>query len=381
MVTSARDAAKLPDGGRFAALDSLRGVAALGVVAYHIHGSGYLFNSALVRSGWLWVDFFFVLSGFVIAASYGERLAQGFAVGRFMVLRLGRIYPLHIAMLALYLGIELTRLVFQPEGWSSNPPFAGRRSPELLGASALLIQTFLETPSAWNPQSWSIAVEIWLYLAAALLWRALGGRAWIAALVAALVAGALILTQVTLPVLTWGVLRGIAGFGLGIACWRWRGCLPGGTLAEMLCLAAIATIFLLSLIEPAPLADLAFAATVLVFAREQGAISRVLLQRWALFLGSLSYSLYMVHVFVVARGMDLLRWVGLGETTLNDGAPLEQIVAAPWLADLLGIGLIAACVPVAWFAWRFLEWPARAWSRRRAARMGVAAEEHAAPTI
>ena len=381
MVASASAPASLPDGGRFAALDSLRGIAALGVAAYHIHGGGPLFDSALVRSGWLWVDFFFVLSGFVIAASYGERLVSGFAVRRFMLLRLGRIYPLHIAVLALYLCIELLRLIFQPDGWSANPPFAGRRSAELLLASTLLIQTFLATPSAWNPQSWSIAVEVWLYLAAALLWRSLGGRAWIVALVAAVAAGFLILTQVTLPVLTWGVLRGIAGFGLGIACWHWRGRLPGGTLTELLCLAAIATVFLLPLVEPAPLADLAFAATVLVFAREQGAISRVLLQRWALLLGTLSYSLYMVHVFVIARGMDALRWLGLGEMTLVDGVPYKQIVAAPWLADVLGVGLIAACVPVAWLTWHFIEWPARAWSRRRAARMGVGAEEAVAPTI
>ena len=353
----------------------------MGVAAHHIQGNGLLFDSALVRGGWLWVDFFFVLSGFVIAASYGERLASGFAVRRFMLLRLGRIYPLHIAMLALYLGIELVRLAFQPEGWSLNAPFAGLRSPEYLVASVLLIQTFALRESAWNPQSWSIAVEIWLYLVAALTWRVLGERAWRAALAAALIALVLIVAEVALPVLTPRVLRGIAGFGLGIACWRWRGRLSGGTLAELLCLAAIATVFLFPLIAPAPLADLAFAATVLVFAREQGAISRVLLRRWGLFLGSLSYSLYMVHVFVVARGMDALRLFGLSEVTLSDGAPLKQIVAAPWLADVLGICLIAACIPVAWFAWRFIEWPSRAWSRRLAARMGVAAEERAAPTI
>ena len=213
------------------------------------------------------------------------------------------------------------------------------------------------------------------------MWRALGGRAWIAALVLALVAAALVSSTLALPVLTPRVLRGIAGFGLGIACWRWRGRLPGGTLAEALCLLAIATVFLLPLAEPAPLADLAFAATVLVFARERGAISRVLLQRWALFLGTLSYSLYMVHVFVIARGMDGLRLIGLGSVTLVDGVPYKQIVAAPWLADALGVGLIAACVPVAWLTWRFIEWPARAWSRRRAEAMGVTEQERSAPTI
>jgi peptidoglycan/LPS O-acetylase OafA/YrhL len=66
---------------------------------------------------------------------------------------------------------------------------------------------------------------------------------------------------------------------------------------------------------------------------------------------------------------------------LVDGVPYKQIVAAPWLADLLGVALIAACVSVAWLTWRFIEWPARAWSRRRAARMGVAAQERIAPTI
>jgi peptidoglycan/LPS O-acetylase OafA/YrhL len=56
---------------------------------------------------WLFVDFFFVLSGFVIAASYGERLVKGFGVERFMLLRLGRLYPVHIVVLAVYVAYEL----------------------------------------------------------------------------------------------------------------------------------------------------------------------------------------------------------------------------------------------------------------------------------
>ena len=91
-------APKQPD--RYIALDSLRGIAALGVAAYHLHGGGALFDLAVVRGGWLWVDFFFVLSGFVISSSYGERLAQDFSLARFMLLRLGRVWPLHINVLA-----------------------------------------------------------------------------------------------------------------------------------------------------------------------------------------------------------------------------------------------------------------------------------------
>src|SRR2546430_1942701 len=56
-------------------------------------------------------DFFFVLSGFVIAANYQQRLLDGFGVGRFLLLRLGRLYPLHFTMLALFVGVELLRVL------------------------------------------------------------------------------------------------------------------------------------------------------------------------------------------------------------------------------------------------------------------------------
>ncbi|WP_454616650.1 hypothetical protein [Bradyrhizobium cenepequi] len=55
------------------------------------------------RKAYLFVDFFFVLTGFVIASNYRSRLADGFSAGRFLVLRLGRIYPLHIVTLLLFI--------------------------------------------------------------------------------------------------------------------------------------------------------------------------------------------------------------------------------------------------------------------------------------
>ena len=78
MVASATAIARLPDGGRFVALDSWRGLAALGIAVRHINGSGPLTSGALHDNLSMAVDFFFVLSGFVIAAAYGERLREGF---------------------------------------------------------------------------------------------------------------------------------------------------------------------------------------------------------------------------------------------------------------------------------------------------------------
>lgn len=77
---------------RIDVLDALRGICALLVVLVHFRSNGYIAQLPVLRNGWLFVDYFFVLSGFVIAHSYGARLASGeVSVARFMGLRMGRI--------------------------------------------------------------------------------------------------------------------------------------------------------------------------------------------------------------------------------------------------------------------------------------------------
>ena len=72
---------------RFSTLDGLRGVAAIMVLLYHC--------DQMAPRGYLGVDLFFALSGFVIARAYGDRLASGMPVGRFVALRLVRLYPMY----------------------------------------------------------------------------------------------------------------------------------------------------------------------------------------------------------------------------------------------------------------------------------------------
>src|SRR5258708_14456580 len=62
---------------RFRALDSWRGICALLVAAHHLEARGFIYWQPLVRNAWLFVDFFFVLSGFVIAHAYGANLSHG----------------------------------------------------------------------------------------------------------------------------------------------------------------------------------------------------------------------------------------------------------------------------------------------------------------
>ena len=159
MVATSADASRTP--GRFVALDSLRGLAALCIVYYHIGDFGWIAGLRPFRHGWMLVDFFFVLSGFVIAASYGARLAEGYPRGRFLLVRLGRVYPLHIVTVALYVALEF--LVFRPV--LEEP-----HSLTALVRGVFLLDAFIRgAGNFFAPVSWAIAVEMVAYALAAVL--------------------------------------------------------------------------------------------------------------------------------------------------------------------------------------------------------------------
>lgn len=79
--------------GRYYTLDGMRGVAAIAVVLHHI---GLAVNEKLAQSGHIAVDFFFALSGFVLALAYTKRLSEGIGFLRFMQIRAIRLYPLFV---------------------------------------------------------------------------------------------------------------------------------------------------------------------------------------------------------------------------------------------------------------------------------------------
>ena len=71
-VTASADTGVRGGEARFAALDSWRGIAALLVALLHFRFLGHFYSLDFVRNSWLFVDFFFVLSGFVITHAYAD---------------------------------------------------------------------------------------------------------------------------------------------------------------------------------------------------------------------------------------------------------------------------------------------------------------------
>ena len=163
---------------RYRALDGLRGAAALLVVFYHIefHSAqwpNYLTDNGLTRHGYLAVDLFFILSGFVISANYSARINSFLEGRKFLFLRFFRLYPLHVAVLMALFLFECVKLAVQYFALmtpSQQPPFTGDRSPGALVASLLLINGWhVSDVAAWNGPSWSISCEFAAYLLFAVL--------------------------------------------------------------------------------------------------------------------------------------------------------------------------------------------------------------------
>jgi len=366
---------------RFAALDSLRGLAALGVLLRHLPASNGFAILPIADAGGLFVDLFFVISGFVIAESYGERLAAGFPAKRFAVLRLGRVLPLHLVMVAAFLVLELVAWAFGSGGLNLRAPFTGGHSPEhLLRAVLLLDGYFPDKNNYYNGVSWSIGIELLLYALAVLAFRA--KRIGLAAFMSIGLAGlALQYAKVDVPGLTNSLERGLAGFATGLACWLLHRARSGAALPLAGWLETLALASVVGFVWFAPgsnhsaLIVLPSALAVFVFAHQSGWLSRLLLTRWPLWLGTISYSFYMVHMMVLARIADLFllasRVTGwpLATSTWQDGIPIKAIDLPLIPALLVQLAMIASCAGVAQLTWRWIEEPARQWSRLRAERL------------
>ena len=380
---------------RYIVLDSLRGVCACMVALLHFKTLGVISNSGFVNNSFLFVDFFFVLSGFVIAASYGQRLRDGFPFRKFMLLRLGRVYPLHAFMLLVFLAFEI--FASFAAGLSDRTPFTGSYEPALLAYSFLMLHTFLGPDGLpWNGPSWSIAVEVWTYVVFGLLFR-FAGR-WMLPMAGAIIVAApiylLFVTDRYLNVFHDGALvRCLYGFALGVfAHWlisRQKAVSLSTIIFTLVeATAVIAVIWFVSVANAGPItlaAPWLFLAAILIFAREGGYISRFLKIAPMVFVGTLSFSIYMIHVFVQYRMFNVFSALGnvLNVPLIIKVDGVKYLGYSSAFADIMSLAMLVIVIALAWLSYEFVEEPGRKWSRRLliSPRSSDATAERAAPSF
>ena len=346
----------------FSILDGLRGIAALAVVVYHfmeivVPDYDHLF----IAHAYLAVDFFFCLSGFVIACAYDTRLKK-IGLGAFVRRRLIRLHPLVVV------GSLLGFLTFWLDPFHNLFAAYAPQAGQLLLASCLLVpypalpeRSFNLFPL--NAPMWSLFWEYGANVAYALVLIYL--RPSILRLLLLLAAGALVYQACTAPNLSGGWSRDTfwsgAGrvsysFLAGVVLYRARGILP-----TRLGFGGVSLLLLIGLLLPyyKEITQLTDALTVLFYfpllvALGAGAQLAPRLARLCRWLGELSYPLYMVHYPFV--------WVFLSyvETQKPPASTLAWVVPGATLA-LVGLAylvLVAVDAPLRRYLSR-LDMPAR----------------------
>jgi peptidoglycan/LPS O-acetylase OafA/YrhL len=299
------------------ALTGIRAVAASMVLL--LHTSQNVADGAWrgFEPGYLGVDLFFILSGFVITHVYLASLARpgGEALAVFLWHRFVRLYPVHLTMVlglvAVVYGARAAGVGFhQPESW---------RGEDLVW-HLLLVHAWgpLDT-AGWNAPSWSISAEWFAYLLFPLLALALARlRSGMAALLVA--AAALVATMAALaaggwPLNSWlgppALIRVSGEFLAGAAMCRavMLGTVPrSGDLVGLVALAAIA----FAAWAEAPDGILVgLALLVLAAATARGPLEKVLACGPVVWVGEISYSIYMVHFPVLIISRRALEATGL----------------------------------------------------------------------
>lgn len=151
---------------RISELESVRGIAALLVVFFHIpRWNPALYDVAVIRNGYLMVELFFVLSGFVIHRAYSSRLSNFSELARFQFLRFSRLYPVHLLFLAFFVLVEIGKYLAAGK-MSVNSAAFGENSVTALVQHLFLVQAVGPTGNSFtfNVPSWSISVEFYTYL-------------------------------------------------------------------------------------------------------------------------------------------------------------------------------------------------------------------------
>ena len=322
------------------ALTSVRGIAAWIVVLYHIRfaidGLPAPVASALGK-GYLAVDFFFLLSGFVIWMTYAERLRSGGwrALPGFFQRRIARVWPLH--------AFVLTGAVAFALGMAA----LGRHDPQRfpfgeLPLHYLMLQNWGFTQRlAWNDPAWSISCEFGAYLLFPLLawivdWQRVPSFGVVAAIIALGLVLHLLMRTAGASTLGWeitrlGLLRCVVEFAIGTAVYalwvrrraRWRLPAVAAGLAAMVLLGGCCAGWL-----PETFAVvLGFAALLLAVALTSARAGNPLEARWLHYLGEISYATYLGH---------FLLWHGFKLVLVDDPFHVHPLLIGLYVALVLG---------------------------------------------
>ena len=345
---------------------SLRGWAALMVVLVHFRS---FFHASIdpddvtffLAKGYLWVDFFFILSGFIMAYVYDIENPRRHSPRETLHYLIARIYPLHfVSLVATLLFFILVALINWSLGEEPCCVFHDSlRNAESLVANLFLIHAWgMFDWVTWNFPSWSLSAEFFCYLIFAALLTIDGSNRKLA-LVALACISALFYCLCIATVsdvdenFRLSALRAASAFTIGIMLFLKRGVvstLPERNLTYIQIAACIALFLTLHFGLTDILSIGLMALIVLVTWEDRGCLCNCLDTRPLHTIGLLSFSIYMWHY--------LIKFIAQQDWERLTGLPVQSSATGSVLFVTCMLGLV---IPVAIWSYRYLEIPTRKW--------------------
>ena len=344
----------------------MRGLAAIIVALMH---SPFLFNErhSIIAQGSIFVDYFFVLSGFVMAHAYTHKIEGGLRALEFIKLRVIRLYPLHLVLLIIWsLYVLAKAYAFFGLGIGSNP-FVMNNWFTFLSNLLLINSMGVNDTLSWNYPAWSISVELFTYIVFFIFvyYRRLNSTVSLM-LVSALSYTALyVLTQednTLLSTYKYGFVRCLGGFFLGTVTYRLskKIKLLGArrVLANFFELTSLSLMLVCVYLSGSSklfqlLSFSSFAFMILVFSiQSQGILSRILEFKALLFVGKISYSIYLIHALIFALACNIYQYI----------LKLPVVIVEPdiryvdvWYADIINFLCISITLILSSYTYKYIE--------------------------
>ena len=309
---------------RFEVLDIFRGLFASLVFLFHLgpFAETPILNNRFVENSDMFVDFFFVLSGFVIAYSY-QNISDWQQLRLFLTKRVYRIYPLHFVMLIAFVGMEVAKNLLEKYITVNNLINPANNIKTFF--TSLFLLNSIPIPGvkdvSWNIPSWSISAEMMAYLvfAGLVLFIHFRGQLsrknlYYSLIILLSLAGLWSLShsfQINYS-FDYGFLRSILGFFTGVLCFNFfsRSHVTVRTWNTMLFSAGelLSLILIVACIYNGEklkhwgaIFEVVFFICIYIFSFEKGFISALLKPIGLLRkMGQYSYSIYMTHALFVS---------------------------------------------------------------------------------
>lgn len=388
-------------------LTPLRGIAALLTVMFHVDlmlgGGGNLLvkfkDSLLFTRLYLMVDFFFILSGFIMCHVYGKWFNDSVEKNefkQFTIARFARVYPLHFVTLLYCIGLKLVFIA--AGGITADPMDAVSNNWAAIPSHLLMIHSMnVNDWFTWNNASWSISTEWWMYMLFPFLVKPFLklksiGRAIV---VLACFAGYLLITYFIVPIVTvpasipftavnpadltinvsyqYGFLRCLFGFVLGMMVYQYY---VEGTAKRLFSNGYALLLFTLGLgvclhFAVPDVISVAFFPLILLSAaygskNMDAFFGTKPLQR----IGDWSFSIYLVHQPLLYTIGTIMSYLNPPNPNAPAGPPPPMDMLTGWMICLV---FVAFTLLVSFLTYRFVEVPARKWINARWGRKAALA--------